>query len=83
MRGYKFVSVEFPDDPNVVGNTYWYLCEHDGVDIGTRVLAPLGSHNRLQVGVIRRVLFAEEPFAPYPLSRIKRIEAVQDMSGKI
>ena len=83
MRGHMFVSVEFPDDPNVAGNTYWYLCEYDGVDIGTYVVAPLGSHNRLQIGVVRRVLFAEEAFAPYPLSRIKRIEAIKSLGGKI
>ena len=76
MRGFKFVSVEFPDDPNVVGRTYWYLCEFDAVDIGTPVVAPLGSHDRKQVGVVRRVLFAEEPYAPYPLNKIKRIADV-------
>ena len=53
MKGHVFVSVEFPDDINVVGYTYWYLCEFEGVDIGTLVIAPLGSHNRLQTGVVR------------------------------
>ena len=76
MKGYTFVSVEFPDDPNVVGYTYWYLCEIQGVDVGSRVSAPLGSHNRLQKGVVRRVLFAEAPYAPYPMSKIKRVEKI-------
>ena len=76
MKGYTFVSVEFPDDPNVVGYTYWYLCEYTGVDIGSRVVAPLGSHNRLQKGVVRRVLFAEAAYAPYPMAKIKRIEGI-------
>ena len=75
MKGLKFVSVEFPDDPNVVGYTYWYLCEYDAVDIGTRVIAPLGSHNRCQQGVVRRVMFANEPYASYPVSKIKRIQS--------
>ena len=83
MKGFTFVSVEFPDDPNVIGRTYWYLCEYSGVDIGTRVIAPLGTHNRLQVGVVRRVLFAEEPYAPYPLDRIKRIEGIENSAKKI
>lgn len=83
MKGYMFVSVEFPEDPNVEGRTYWYLCELGGVDLGTRVIAPLGSHNRLQVGVVRRVLFADGPYAPYPIDRIKRIEAVESIGGKI
>jgi hypothetical protein len=77
MKGHVFVSVEFPDDINVVGYTYWYLCEFEGVDIGTLVIAPLGSHNRLQTGVVRRIMFAEEPYAPYPLTKIKRIEALK------
>lgn len=77
MRGLKFVSVEFPDDYNVVGRTYWYLCELEGVDIGTLVIAPLGSHDRLQTGVVRRVMFAEEAYAPFPLSKIKSIVEVK------
>ena len=78
MKGYMFVSVEFTDDPNVVGNTYWYLCELSGVDIGTRVIAPIGRHNKLQVAVVRRVLFADELYSPYPFSSIKRIAGVVD-----
>ena len=77
MNGYTFVSVEFPDDPAVKGNTYWYLCEFPEADIGVGVIAPLGSHNRLSEGVIRRVMFAEKKYAPYPLDKIKRIQAIR------
>lgn len=76
MKGYKFVSVEFTEDPNVAGRTYWYLCEFDAADIGSRVTAPIGSHNRLQTAVVRRVMYAEAPYAPYPLSTIKKIEGI-------
>ncbi len=76
MRGIKFVSVEFPNDPNVAGYTYWYLCEFDSAEVGSLVVAPLGSHNRMQQGVVRRVMFADEAYAPYPVMKIKRIESV-------
>ena len=76
MKGYKFVSVEFTEDPNVAGRTYWYLCEFEAADIGTRVVAPIGSHNKLQTATVRRVLFAEAPYAPYPIESIKKIEGI-------
>ncbi len=76
MKGYKFVSVEFTEDPNVAGRTYWYLCEFASADIGSRVVAPIGRHNNKQVGTVRRVLFAEGAFAPYPVEEIKRVESV-------
>ncbi len=68
-----FVSVEFPDDPNVVGRTYWYLCKADGAEAGDKVDAPLGRHNRIQRGVIRQVLYAEGENSPYPWYLIKDI----------
>ena len=76
MKIYKFVSVEFTDDPNVVGRTYWYLCEIDGVEVGSVVVAPIGSHNKLQMAVVRRVMFTTEPYAPYSLSAIKKIDGI-------
>lgn len=71
-----FTSVEFPDDPNVVGYYYWYVCETEGVAVGDRVVAPLGRHNNLQEGVVRRILFADEFNSPYPMYGIKYIKKV-------
>lgn len=71
-----FAAVEFPDDPNVAGQYYWYLCELEGVKAGAAVTAPLGRHNRLQRGVVRRVKFADEFDAPYPLWGIKKIREI-------
>lgn len=71
-----FVSVEFVNDPNVVGLTYWYLCDFAAVKSGDRVVAPLGRHNHTQTGVVRRVLFETEADAPYPIRLIKRIQSV-------
>ncbi len=68
-----FVAVEFPDDPNVAGLTYWYLCGFAGAEEGCEVIAPLGRHNNCQKGVIRRVLYATEQNAPYPVNLIKKI----------
>ena len=71
-----FVAVEFVDDPNVVGLTYWYLCDFDGAAAGDRVSAPLGRHNHIQDGVIRKVKYAYEDDAPYPVNFIKRIKSL-------
>ncbi len=73
-----FVAVEFPDDPNVVGLTYWYLCDYAGAEEGCGVIAPLGRHNNCQKGVVRRVLYATEQNAPYPVRLIKRIKEMQE-----
>lgn len=63
-----FVAVEFPDDPNVVGLTYWYLCDFKGAKVGGRVTAPLGKHNNLQE---RKKSIENEAFYPIytPLKR--------------
>lgn len=76
IEKYCFVSVEFPDDPNVVGRTYWYLCEFGNVRVGSYVVAPLGRHNHLQQGVVRKIVYATETDAPYPFYIIKRINKI-------
>ena len=69
-----FVSVEFPDDENVVGRTYWYLCRFESAAEGDLVDAPLGRHNRIQRGVIRAVTYAAMENSPYPWYLIKDIK---------
>ncbi len=77
MEGLKcFVAVEFPDDPNVEGLTYWYLCPDVSVGVGDEVIAPLGRHNRTQKGIVRRRLIATEQNSPFPYHLIKSIEKV-------
>ena len=71
-----FVAVEFVDDLNVKGYFYWYLCEITGVAVNDKVIAPLGRHNNVQEGVVRRVLYTEEYNAPYPMHSIKAIRKV-------
>ncbi len=72
----QFVAVEFVDDINVVGYTYWYLCPTQTATVGCQVVAPLGRHNNLQQGVVRKVIYADEFDAPYPLWGIKSIKKV-------
>lgn len=48
----RTVSVSFPDDPNVTGRVYRYLCEIPNVKENDRVFCPLGTHDRLQWGVV-------------------------------
>lgn len=76
MEKMCFVAVEFVDDPNVVGYTYWYLCKFVQVKEGDKVVAPLGRHDRRQEGVVRKVLFTEEDNAPFPLHYIKNVDKV-------
>ena len=71
-----FVSVEFPDDPNVAGNTYWYLCDDESVKVGDGVIAPLGRHNNVQQGVVRKVDFRTAQNSPFPFEIIKKVTKV-------
>ena len=73
---YCYVAVEFPDDPNVVGWCYWYLCDDHSVKVGDNVIAPLGRHNNVQTGVVRHMKFGNEEQSPYPFNLIKRIKRV-------
>lgn len=72
-----FAGVEFPDDPNVRGYNFWYLCPFDGAAEGDKVLAPLGRHDRLQEGVIRQVKYESEENSPFPMHSIKRIKLIK------
>lgn len=72
-----FVAVEFPDDVNVKGYYFWYICGQDGAEAGDKVIAPLGRHNRVQEGIIRSVRYAKEEDAPYPMHSIKRIKSLK------
>lgn len=69
-----YAAVEFMDDPNVAGFTYWYACGFPEAVAGDTVIAPIGRHNNLQHGIIRRVLFADDKHSPYPADRIKQIK---------
>lgn len=73
---YCFAAVEFPDDPNVAGLMYWYLCDGITPQAGDVAVAPLGKHNRLQTGVVRKVMFADEFEAPFPMYAIKRVKSI-------
>ncbi len=69
-----FTAVEFPDDPNVAGMYYWYICTFENAEIGDIVIAPLGRHNNVQKGVIREIRWADEFDAPFPMHMIKYIK---------
>lgn len=69
-----FVAVEFPDDENVVGRVFWYGCRDESITVGDGVYAPLGRHNRVQKGVVRKAMFATEEDAPFPLPWLKYVK---------
>lgn len=78
-----FVAVEFPEDPNVKGYNFWYVCGFDGAQEGDAVLAPLGRHDRLQWGVVRLVRYATEDNAPFPMHSIKRIKSLKKAENDV
>ena len=71
-----YVAVEFPDDPNVVGWCYWYICDDYSVKVGDKVVAPLGRHNNVQTGVVRHMILCDEGHTTYPLHLTKRVISV-------
>lgn len=76
----RYVAVDFVDDANVAGSVYWYLCGFK-VSAGDCVIAPLGRHNNLQKGVVRRVVYCDEYCAPYPLYLTKSVKGVVREEG--
>ena len=66
MNKIRFAAVEFPHDPKVKGNKYWYICPFEGVKEGDKVCAPLGRRGGEQSGVVREVVYTDETHAPYP-----------------
>ncbi len=80
---YYFVAVEFVDDANVVGLLYWYLCDYIEVAEGDIVTAPLGRHNNLQQGVVRKTLYATETDAPFPFYLIKSIKSYKKVGKNV
>ncbi len=71
---FDFALLRFTEDENIAERVYWYLCDGD-LSAGDRVLAPVGSHNRLQLARVEKVLRAEEKGAPYQISLLKRVTA--------
>ena len=72
----RFVAVDFVDDENVSGYTYWYVCEFDNIAEGDTVVAPLGRHNNLQKGIVRKIQYSDELNAPFPVHSVKYIKQV-------
>lgn len=79
----RFVTVEFPDDINVAGRLFWYLCPDNTIAEGDKVSAPLGRHNRLQTGVVHKVVYATEENPPYPLYLIKSVKKHENANTEI
>ena len=69
-----FAALRFSEDENIADRVYWYRADFS-VKEGERVLAPVGSHDRLQCARVERVLEAREEDAPYDIRLIKRVAA--------
>lgn len=69
-----FAALRFVNDENLSDKVYWYLCDLS-VKEGDRVLAPVGIHDRLQEGIVEKLLNVGRENAPYDLRLIKRVTA--------
>lgn len=47
-------ALEFENDGNLLGRKYMYRADFK-VDVGDKLIAPIGVHNKLQVGVVRQI----------------------------
>ena len=70
----EFAALRFFEDANISDRLYWYLAGFP-LTLGEQVLAPVGSHDRLQAARVERLLTAEEKDAPYDLRLLKRVQA--------
>ncbi len=70
----NFAALRFTEDKNISERIYWYLSEFP-LKTGDRVLAPIGTHDRLQAAVVEKTLSAERENAPYDLRLIKSVAA--------
>jgi len=68
-----YVALRFFEDGNLADRVYWYLCDLT-VTVGERVLAPVGSHDRLQLASVERVQ-STEGTAPYDVRLMKHVAA--------
>ncbi len=66
----RFVALRFTEDENLRGRVYWYLSAFPAEE-GTRVFAPVGPHDRIQLARVEKTLLADEDHAPYDVSLIK------------
>lgn len=67
-----FALVCFREDKNISDRSYWYRASFP-LAAGEEVLCPVGSHDRLQLGVVEQVLETDPDHAPYDLRFIKEI----------
>lgn len=70
----SFAALRFAEDKNISERVYWYLNEFP-LKTGDRVLAPVGTHDRLQAAVVEKTLSVEQENAPYDLRLIKSVAA--------
>lgn len=71
---HRFVALRFLEDENLCDRVYWYRTDF-ALKEGERVLAPVGTHDRLQCAVVERTLSATAENAPYDAALVKSVAA--------
>lgn len=69
---YEFAALRFVEDKNISDRVYWYLTENP-LEIGEKVLAPVGIHDRLQLAQVVKTLTATKETAPYDVQLVKSV----------
>lgn len=69
-----FAALRFFEDERIADKLYWYASDFH-LREGEEVLAPVGTHDRLQRATVERVLEADREHAPYDTRFIKKVQA--------
>ena len=74
MEDRIFAALRFTEDANLYDRVYWYLSDFKP-ETGSRVFAPVGPHDRIQLARVESVAVASEENAPYDIKLIKHVIA--------
>ncbi|MDE7296938.1 MAG: hypothetical protein K2N84_06710 [Clostridia bacterium] len=69
-----FAALRFCEDERIADKLYWYASDFN-LQEGEDVLAPVGTHDRLQRATVERVLETDPEHAPYDTRFIKKVAA--------
>ena len=78
-----YCGVEFSE----FGYTYHYITDDDSIEVGDKVIVPVGNDNREMKGYVSEKQYCTKDDVPYPLSKVKKIirkiESVESCSENV
>lgn len=55
------------------GGTYYYRTEDESIEVGDRVIVPVGPDNTERIAVVSKIEYFEQTEVPFPLEKVKHI----------